>query len=84
MMFQNIHFSINDYNLKENESTTLSNTIPNYRLENYNNNRHPTLPFKIMFCTTMNVLHFSIQMVVMICIKMEVITLTTIIHNESL
>jgi hypothetical protein len=39
MMLQNIHSSINDYNLKENESTTLSNTIPNYGLENYNNNR---------------------------------------------
>jgi hypothetical protein len=84
MMLQNIHSSINDYNLKENESTTLSNTIPNYGLENYNNNRHPIVLFKIMFCTNMNVFHFLIQMVTMICIKMEGITLTTIIHNKSL
>jgi hypothetical protein len=84
MMLQNIHSSVNDYNLKENESTTLSNTMPNYGLDNYNNNRHPTLPFKIMFCTNMNVLHFLIQMVIMICIKMEGIALTTIIYNESL
>jgi hypothetical protein len=84
MMLQNIHSSINDYNLKENDSITLSNTIPNYGLKNYNNNRHPILPFKIMFCTNVNVLHLLIRMVIMICIKMEGVALTTIIHNESL